>query len=181
MHFCDLRNRGEYGAILTTVWDPARLSQPRRRRRNFPDKADAVYLLRLKLKWRDSGKVTNEKTAAQTAFPTRQKFTNFKLSRTSWRRRDFPRRRRRNFPDKADAVYLLRLKLKWRDSGKVTNEKTAAQTAFPTRQKFTNFKLSRTSWRRRDFRDQGGDGATKKQLLVTFANALETVRISRPR
>ena len=79
-----------------------------------------------------------------------------------------------DFRDRKTKARLSRPRRIWRDPA-------AQEMAWPARLNLAISRLSRTRWKRRNFPDQHGDGATLKKFFRAFSTEVETARLSRPR
>ena len=180
----DYRDRSGGGATKTSrlIFGMSRLSRPR------------VAISRLS---RPKNYGATFATEADTARPCGSNLAISRLSRPRWQWRDFPDQRgdgatlKKNFRAFLTEVERARLSRPWwirRDSGNGATQKATARPAGPARPKSALSRLSPPRWRRRDFPDRGGDGATNNHFYrdrsgsgATFAFRVETARLSRSR
>ena len=105
-----------------------------------------------------------------------QTFTTMMIRRDSYLVYPDSRDQELPFPDFRNRKTKARLSRPRR----IRRDRVAQETAWPARPNLAISRLSRPRWRRRDFPDQHGDGATLKKFFRAFSTEVETARLSRP-
>ena len=157
VHFQFFRERGGDGATFQTKAETARLSTPRRRRRDFSDQG---------------GDGPTKKHIFATVVEAAR------LSRSEWRQRDVPDRGGDGvtFLTEAETARLFRPRRRRRDFPDRGGDGATFQTKARLRSN-----SSQPWWMWRDFSNQSGDGPDQGAYGATFQTKAETARLSGPR